>query len=198
MKLRRVGVIAAVLVATVGLGAAQGGAHDTGARTIQARGIESVQINVRIQSTFRMVPGVTNIKSGAMLTFKDVDGTPEPHTLTIADAADLPQTIEDVENCSPAGQGEPGAPPPPPNICNDTFQAAVQADPRIGEGTFPGPGESEFLNLGGGGAGLDARLDTMLIGDASSLTVPVTAAPGTTLHFLCAIHPWMQGTINVG
>jgi hypothetical protein len=54
-----------------------------------------------------------------------------------------------------------------------------------------------FLNLGGGGAGLDARLDTMLIGDASSLTVPVTA-PGTTLHFMCVIHPWMQGTINVG
>ena len=144
-----------------------------------------------------MKPGVTNIKSGASLTFKDVDGTPAPHTLTIADAADLPQTIDEVNGCAPAG-GDPNAPPPSPNICNDTFQAAAQADPRIADGTFPGPGESEFLDLGGGGAGLDARLDTMLIGDASSLTVPVTAPPGTTLHFMCVIHPWMQGTINVG
>jgi len=26
----------------------------------------------------------------------------------------------------------------------------------------------------------------------------VTAKPGTTLYFLCAVHPWMQGKIVVG
>jgi len=25
----------------------------------------------------------------------------------------------------------------------------------------------------------------------------VTAKPGTTLYFLCAVHPWMQGKIVV-
>ena len=31
----------------------------------------------------------------------------------------------------------------------------------------------------------------------TSITFKVTAKPGTTLHFVCAIHPWMQGTIKV-
>jgi hypothetical protein len=26
---------------------------------------------------------------------------------------------------------------------------------------------------------------------------PVTAASGTTIYFMCAIHPWMQGHIEV-
>lgn len=31
----------------------------------------------------------------------------------------------------------------------------------------------------------------------ASIEQPVTAAPGTTLYFMCAIHPWMQGSIKV-
>jgi hypothetical protein len=31
----------------------------------------------------------------------------------------------------------------------------------------------------------------------TSITEPVTAAAGTTIYFLCAIHPWMQGQIEV-
>jgi len=30
-----------------------------------------------------------------------------------------------------------------------------------------------------------------------SITVTVTAPSGTVMHFLCAVHPWMQGTITV-
>jgi plastocyanin len=204
MKLRIVGAAAALLVATVGLGASQGGATDNGGRTIQTRGIDSVQINVRLQSTLRMRPGDTTIKSGDLLTFKDVDGTSEPHTLTIVNQADLPTTIDQVQNCGSAigggPSGPPSAAPAPPDICTETFIAASTADPRItpGPGGFPGPGQSEFLKLSQDGtAGLSGRLDTILIGDASSQTVPVTAAPGTTLHFMCVIHPWMQGTIQV-
>lgn len=31
----------------------------------------------------------------------------------------------------------------------------------------------------------------------ASFTQQVSAAPGTTLDFMCAIHPWMQGSIKV-
>jgi hypothetical protein len=31
----------------------------------------------------------------------------------------------------------------------------------------------------------------------TSITEPVTAAAGTTIYFMCAIHPWMQGHIEV-
>ena len=29
------------------------------------------------------------------------------------------------------------------------------------------------------------------------ISIKVTAKPGTTLYFLCAVHPWMQGKIVV-
>jgi hypothetical protein len=31
----------------------------------------------------------------------------------------------------------------------------------------------------------------------TSITQPVTAAAGTTIYFMCAIHPWMHGSIEV-
>jgi plastocyanin len=34
-------------------------------------------------------------------------------------------------------------------------------------------------------------------GPHNSITIKVTAKPGTTLHFFCAVHPWMQGKIVV-
>jgi hypothetical protein len=30
-----------------------------------------------------------------------------------------------------------------------------------------------------------------------SRTIVITAAPGTVLHYICTIHPWMQATIIV-
>jgi hypothetical protein len=30
-----------------------------------------------------------------------------------------------------------------------------------------------------------------------SISIKVTAPAGTTLHFICAVHPWMQGTLKV-
>jgi hypothetical protein len=31
----------------------------------------------------------------------------------------------------------------------------------------------------------------------TSFAQPVSAAAGTTIYFMCAIHPWMQGSIEV-
>ena len=30
-----------------------------------------------------------------------------------------------------------------------------------------------------------------------SISADLTAEPGTTVKYLCAVHPWMQGTIRV-
>ena len=48
-----------------------------------------------------------------------------------------------------------------------------------------------------GAAGLDGPGDSLLFFDDTSISAPVTAPSGTTLLYLCAIHPWMQGTIVV-
>ena len=48
-----------------------------------------------------------------------------------------------------------------------------------------------------GEPGLDAPGDSLFFFDDTSISAPVTAPSGTTLKYLCAIHPWMQGTIVV-
>jgi plastocyanin len=46
--------------------------------------------------------------------------------------------------------------------------------------------------------GLDAPGDSIfLLPPDTSVSAQVTARPGTTLHYICIIHPWMQGTITV-
>ena len=48
-----------------------------------------------------------------------------------------------------------------------------------------------------GNDGLNADYDTWFLPPGKSVTVTVSAPAGTLLHFICAIHPWMQGVINV-
>jgi len=45
--------------------------------------------------------------------------------------------------------------------------------------------------------GLDAAGDSLLVRGSGSVSAPVTAKAGTTLHYMCIFHPWMQGVINV-
>jgi len=33
--------------------------------------------------------------------------------------------------------------------------------------------------------------------EAGDVTLPISAAAGTILHFICGLHPWMQGKIVV-
>ena len=40
-------------------------------------------------------------------------------------------------------------------------------------------------------------LTNFRMGGVSTVRFAVSAAAGTTLHFICAIHPWMQGRIKV-
>lgn len=47
-----------------------------------------------------------------------------------------------------------------------------------------------------GGPGLDSPGDSLFFDD-ESISATVTAPAGTTLLYLCAIHPWMQGEIAV-
>ena len=69
----------------------------------------------------------------------------------------------------------------------------------------PGP-SNPILHwiVNAGKPGLDSPGDSVAILEGpgapaghKSVTIQVTAPAGTTLHFLCAVHPWMQGTIKV-
>jgi hypothetical protein len=45
--------------------------------------------------------------------------------------------------------------------------------------------------------GFNAFGDTIFLPPGTTTSVVITAPKGTTLYFMCAIHPWMQGTIYV-
>jgi plastocyanin len=48
-----------------------------------------------------------------------------------------------------------------------------------------------------GRKGLDAPGDSIFLPPSGSVSAEVAAQPGTTLNYICIIHPWMQGTITV-
>ena len=169
---RRILVLGAALILGVVASTQAGGASS--GRTVRSQGDDQFVPNVRVASTLSFNPGHVTINSGETLTFEHGDKTQDPHTLTIVNKADLPASSAEVFNC-----GAPGT------VCDDIFQL------------LPGePSGPEFLNVAGG-SGLDARGDTMFILPGTSVSATVTAAPGSTLYFMCLIHAWMQGTIKV-
>jgi plastocyanin len=138
---------------------------------IAARGGESFVPNALIQSTFRFSPGQVDADSGQILTWVDEDrSAEEPHTVTLVDEADLPTDVEEVFGCQ--APGEP---------CGDALAAHVGGGPVIDVGS----------------PGLDAPGDSLLFFAGESVSATISAPAGSTLYYLCAIHPWMQGSIIV-
>jgi plastocyanin len=117
------------------------------------------------------------VRSGDQITLSHADQTNEPHTLTIVAADERPTDVEGVFAC-----GEPGT------LCDEVF---TTVGPQITDQS-----RSQFINVSGG-PGLDGRLDTLWLPPGTSISAQVTAPSGTTLSYFCAIHAWMQGTINV-
>jgi plastocyanin len=139
--------------------------------TVAVRGGERFVPNAMIQSTFRFSPGPINVSSGQEITWVDEGQVAAPHTVTVV--AELPATLEEVFACEPC------------------FAALAGHDPDMN-----GPPFDEVLNVGG--PGLDTPGDSLLFFPGGSVSAVVSAPAGTTLLYLCAIHPWMQGSITVG
>jgi len=143
--------------------------------TVAVRGGERFVPNAFIQSTFRFLPGPISVSHGQEITWVDEGQVADPHTITVV--AHLPATVEEVFGCQ-----DPG---PPPQPC-----AVALA------GHFP-PNGPPVPVLNAGGPGLDAPGDSLLLFPDGSVSAVVSAPAGTTLLYLCAIHPWMQGSITV-
>jgi plastocyanin len=137
---------------------------------IKTGGGERFVANALIQSTLKFVPGPTRAESGATLTWVHADMTQEPHTISIVNQSELPTSIEEVFECA---------------VCGEIF-----------EGHFAGGGFNPVVDVGD--PGLDTRLDSLFLPPGGQVSAEVSAPPGSTLYYLCAIHPWMQGSIRVG
>jgi hypothetical protein len=106
-----------------------------------------------------------------------------PHTFSLVTKSSLPKTAQQRKTCFTPGK-----------IC-------------MGIAHWYGlKGEEDPKNplVQAGGEGWNTMGTTTKKGDSyffakkgESFEQPVTAKAGTTLYFICAVHPWMQGSIKV-
>ena len=136
-------------------------------RSVRTTGDDRVVLNAMIQATLRFTPGMIKVASGETVTWTHDDFTTEPHTVTI------------VEN--------------PPGASLDEIFSCAECAAALAAHTAGG--FNPVVNVGA--PGLDTPGDSLFIFDDQSVTATVSAPSGTTLKYLCSIHPWMQGTIRV-
>jgi plastocyanin len=175
---------AAFAVAATAAGASFAAGGATHAKPVVIKAVDGGKMvpNKYIQDDMHFAPGTVTVKSGDSITFTFGDKTSmDPHTLTIVRKADLPRTVAQANQCMPC----------------EMLAAGHLQNPKAA------PGQNNPIvhwTLDKGRPGLDTVGDSVAIqqpGPHRSVTVKVTAKAGTTLYFLCAVHPWMQGKIIV-
>jgi plastocyanin len=171
-------VVTALVLTTIAAGSVMADSETT----VRTRGRGQIfKPNQLVAVVFRFTPERTTVDAGQRIRFADADqDTVEGHTATIVNQGDLPTSFAEGDACfaetAPCGQ------------------ALAAHDPD-------GDQQPPFnLVVNKGRPGLDRPGDSLLFGgglDNQSISARVTAAPGTTLYYLCALHPWMQGKITV-
>jgi plastocyanin len=139
-------------------------------------------------------------KQGRIVVHKDdtvvwKNEGPAPHSITIVERGEVPQTLAQTLDCTfcekflfahaPTIGPEGPVPPFVAELDGLTVSAATPA-------RLDNSGDS--LVVAPQGETFPSTLGT-LIGD--SVSAVITAPEGTTLSYVCAIHPWMQGEIQV-
>jgi uncharacterized cupredoxin-like copper-binding protein len=173
-----------VLVAgSVAAAAVAGRSAHTSVTTIKAvTSMPKVSINRYIQDQLRWDKDSYTVKSGGTLHIVNDAADEGPHTFTVVLAKDEPKTAPQVVNCkicltlAKAHGANPhsDAPPKFPFLENGVGQKTPPKVDKPGDSGVTGPGKK-----------------------GESIDLTVTAPPGTTLKFICLIHPWMQAVLKV-
>ncbi len=169
-----------VAVLVLGLLLLAGSVAAGSGKTVKTLGGDSWKTNVAVNSNHRFSPGNTIVKSGETVTFLNADTVGAPHTVSIVDSADLPDSFEAlIFGCA---------------ICDAVFDAHFPLGPPVG---IVDPGADGFNEIGDSVFFFPAGDPGPPGFPVGQFEVTVTADPGTALSYFCAIHPWMQGTIKV-
>lgn len=171
-------VFLAALLALAGSAfAATGKGKGSAKAKIGIKGGASFKANAYIKDSVHFVAGTVTVRSGGTVTLSNA--SVDPHTLSIVKSSQLPHRLSQIESCVVCGEltkahgvnpegPAPSGPPPIPLV-------------NVGPVGFDEPGDSIFIGPKGSG----------------SVSFKVTASAGSTLSFMCIIHPWMQGRILV-
>lgn len=123
-----------------------------------------------------------SIQAGGNLVIKDANTA--PHTLSLVQKALVPRTKKQISKCDDKG-----------HICSEIGKwhkfNPKTGQPKINPVDVGKPGWNKQGNL--------TRTGDSVIFDPRNPapTRPVSAEAGTSLHFICAIHPWMHGVLHV-
>ena len=148
--------------------------------TVKIVGGNGVRINSIIFSTYHFSPGKTHVRPGQMVTFLNTGTCTDcQHTISLVNDSQLPAAFDDVFAC-----GAPGT------VCFNIVSAHFPQGPG-------GPTTNLIANVTGEPTGFHGG-NSFLITQGQSLEIGISAPTGTTLHYMCAFHAWMQGTIVVG
>ena len=106
--MRRFGVmVGALAVAVASAVVVFGGGAGASSTTVSIVGSDSFIPNGKIESTFHFTPGSIAVRSGG--TAQWVNGTADPHTITIVKAGQVPATENQVFNCRVCQSQQPVA-----------------------------------------------------------------------------------------
>jgi plastocyanin len=158
--------------------------------TVRIKGVEIFRVGF-VQNTWHFPEDATEIRQGGTITW--INTTVEPHTISLIAKADEPTNINgnDVLGAIANAHFPTGA-APIPNL--DQGTASEDADPVADfdtvshsnpVGTPPTVGDSLLVDDANGTNGF-----------SNTNRAQVLAAPGL-YYYVCAFHPWMQGTIRV-
>ena len=167
-------VLAVVVLALLGAGVAMAAAD----KTVKTLGDEVLKPNVKVEATLRFSPGPTTIAPGDSITWVGADKPGAPHTVTLTRNPDaLVQEFADL-----------------------FLGTCPECDAAIGAALASHFGAGPPVIEVGTGDGFGDDGDSVLFGDGFPNTTTQTltnVTPGETLLYFCAIHPWMQGSIEV-
>ena len=167
---RRVAALMVASAATASLAAAPAEA----AKTVTTRGGDEFKPNEYVRSSHRFAPGRIVVRPNERVTWVDRDFTRDPHTITVLTRRNVPNTLGELFNC----------------------QACALAFAHLENPNDPNsPLARERVNVGK--AGMNTQGDSLYMRNRGRVSARITAGVGRTLHYLCGIHPWMQGTIRV-
>lgn len=136
----------------------------------------SFKANEYIQDNMRFSKDSVTVNTGDRLVLGD--RTRQPHTLSVVRKGQLPRKVRQIDGCFENGP------------CGKLFVKHGAVNPETGEEQDP---TTPLVNAGK--PGFNQPGDSVIIPPRGKATIRISGA--RDMSYLCAIHPWMQGTINV-
>lgn len=129
-----------------------------------------------IRDTMRFNKDTVRAQRGDRLVLRDK--TKQPHTLSVVRRKQLPRKMRQIDGCFEGGP------------CGELFVKHGAVNPETGEEQDP---TTPVVNAGR--EGLNRPGDSILIPPGGRTSIAITGA--RDMYYLCAVHPWMQGKIDV-